>query len=400
MTVFAIGVALLLALTGWMLSPALRPRLEQAPHARQRAHWQDAFEALERDRRAGLLDPAQHELARQELERRVLAESTESAGWRTPANPRRLALVLALALPLASIGLYARLGDPDALATSPASPEADGANPDQAVEAMLATLAQRLQTPSGDPAHDAQGWTMLARSYAALLRFKEADQAFARALSLSPHDAQLLVDRADVLAMLQDRRLAGEPERLIADALRADPGNLKALALAGNAAFERLDKDAARGYWQRARALAPAGGEFAAELDRDLAELGATQGPVPGAEGLPAARVSGRVSLAPALAARAAPTDTVFVFARPVGGGMPLAMLRRTVADLPFEFSLDDSLAMSPRATLSGSARVVVGARISRAGQAAAQPGDLAGDSGEIGNRTEGLQLSIDRVQP
>ena len=56
-----------------------------------------------------------------------------------------------------------------------------------------------------------------------------------------PRDAELLADLADVLAMTRSQRLQGEPEKLVLRALEIDPQNLKALALAGTAAFERKD---------------------------------------------------------------------------------------------------------------------------------------------------------------
>ena len=56
--------------------------------------------------------------------------------------------------------------------------------------------------------------------------------------------------------------------------------------------------------------------------------------------------------------------DTVFIFARPAEGArMPLAIVRTQVKNLPFDFKLDDSQAMSPAARLSGAKRVIVGAR-------------------------------------
>jgi len=84
------------------------------------------------------------------------------------------------------------------------------------------------------------------------------------------------------------------------------------------------------------------------------------------------------VTLSPALAAKADPNDTVFIFARAAEGPrMPLALLRRQVKDLPVKFSLDDSQAMAPGMALSDFGAVVVGARISKTANATPQAGDL-----------------------
>ena len=43
------------------------------------------------------------------------------------------------------------------------------------------------------------------------------------------------------------------------------------------------------------------------------------------------------------------PSDTVFIFARAIDGPeVPVAVVQRSAADLPLEFSLSDSQAMSP----------------------------------------------------
>lgn len=77
---------------------------------------------------------------------------------------------------------------------------------------------------------------------------------------------------------------------------------------------------------------------------------------------------------------------------------MPLAILRKQVKDLPLTFTLDDSMAMSPAARLSLTQRVVVGARISKRGDATAQPGDLQGLSSPVSPGAGGLKIEIAEV--
>ena len=112
--------------------------------------------------------------------------------------------------------------------------------------------------------------------------------------------------------------------------------------------------------------------------------------------------VSGTVTLAPALAKQASPDDTVFVFARPADGSrMPLAILRRQVKDLPLQFTLDDSMAMSPATALSSASKVVVGARISKSGNAIPQAGDMQALTGAVSVGSANLKIEIkDVVKP
>jgi cytochrome c-type biogenesis protein CcmH len=79
---------------------------------------------------------------------------------------------------------------------------------------------------------------------------------------------------------------------------------------------------------------------------------------------------------------------------------MPLAILRFQVRDLPVKFHLDDSLAMQPAMKLSNFPDVVIGARVSKAGSAMPQAGDLQGASKPVKNSAKGIAIVIDQIVP
>ena len=303
--------------------------------------------------------------------------------------------------------MYGFVGNPQAILPQAQAPEREGESEVSMaqVEAMVTQMAQKLESQPADQPANPQAWEMLARSYAALQRFPEAARAYEKAAKLAPNNAQLLADHADVLAMLQGQSTAGEPEKLIARALLLDPKNLKALALAGSAAFERKDFAAATNFWTQARQIAPTDSDFAKGLDRSLeaaqAAAGNTPSPVTATATTSPSSIIGVVSLSPTLASKVAPDDTVFIFARAAEGPrMPLAILRRKASELPINFTLDDSTAMSPEMKLSKFTQVVVGARISRSGNAMPQPGDLTGQVGPLKPPAGKLGIVIDGVQP
>lgn len=383
--------------------------------------------------------------AREDLQRRLVAAvlaAPDAAAAASPApaaasapavkhSPRLIAGLAGFAV-LFAIGGYAWLGNPEGLKTAPSTgPVAAAVAPDDAassahpmtmgqIEGMVASLAERLKSRPDD----AEGWLMLGRSQAVLGKFDLAIPAYRKVLALQPKNAQALADLADALAMTQGQRFDGEPAKLVTQALAAEPDNLKALSIAGTIAFDKKDYTAAAGHWERVVKVASSRGDMAdsdlakqarANLDeaRQLAGLPPLAAPAPStvnaaptaaapaANPLTAGResVTGRVELAPALAARAAPDDTVFIFARPAAGArMPLAILKKRVRDLPVDFTLDDSMAMSPAARLSGASQVVVGARVSKSGQAMPQPGDLEGLSAAVAPGQQGLKIVIAEV--
>ncbi|MEP7099545.1 MAG: tetratricopeptide repeat protein [Burkholderiales bacterium] len=295
------------------------------------------------------------------------------------------------------------LADSRRAATLPAPLDPALVQAESRVNAMIEGLAERLKTHPDD----ADGWRTLARSYAALGRHAAAVDAFKSAVRLHPDEPALLAEYAFSAAVLDPYAASGEAARLIERALQLDPLNPKALALAGTLALDRKDYPGAIAHWEQLARIEPADGPIAKQLQFSVLQArqlaGARGGIVPaGLQSDSAARVGGTVTLAPALRARVSPNDTVYVFARAakVGNGprMPLAVLRRQVKDLPLRFTLDDSLAMSPGARLSSADRVVVGARIARAGGAQARDGDLQGVLPETALGRDDLKLEINEV--
>ncbi len=372
--------------------------------------YRDQLLELEADLAAGTLSQDRYDEARREIERQLLEDTGEAEAAPASAPQRGLftAATVGAAVPLLAIGLYFAVGNPDGLVPErvAGTAESHGVSPQQ-VEAMVERLVARLKS---EP-EDAEGWVMLARTYVALDRFKEAAAAFANAAKRIPGSAQLLADYADALAMAQGRKLQGEPEKLIQRALAIDPNNLKALALAGSAEFEKKQFSAAVSHWQRLANLVPPDSETARAVQGSIAEARAQGGKAAPASRSAAAetprksaaagggRVSGSVRLAPELAARVAPGDTVFIFARAAEGPrMPLAILRKQAAELPAKFVLDDSMAMSPGMNISGFERIVIGARVSKTASANPQSGDLEGLSAPVKTGAAGVAVVIDKV--
>lgn len=111
--------------------------------------------------------------------------------------------------------------------------------------------------------------------------------------------------------------------------------------------------------------------------------------------------IKGKVSMGAALAAKTAPEDTVFIFARAAQGPrIPLAVARIKVKDLPYRYTLDESMAMSPQMTLAQFPEVKIFARVSKAGEATPRSGDLEGSSAVIKTGSKDVNVVINTVMP
>jgi hypothetical protein len=126
----------------------------------------------------------------------------------------------------------------------------------------------------------------------------------------------------------------------------------------------------------------------------------ASSAPAASAPAAPGTAVSGEISLAPALKAKAAAGETLFIVAKSVDApGAPVAVFRGSVGSWPLKFTLDDSQSMLPGRNLSTAGRVTIEARISQKGQPLPASGDLQGSTGVIDPADhQPLKILIDRV--
>ncbi len=404
MITFIIVAVLLVMVTVALIVWPFRRRPASADLSRQQLNatiYRDQLAELERDCAEGALSQTDYDQARSELQRRLLEDTAAESVAATATVPagRAVPLGLALALPMAAIAGYLTLGTPAAI-EMPAQQHVNQAD----VEKMVNDLAARLEK---EPENYA-GWVMLARSYKAMGRLAEAARAYERTGPLLDGNADLLVDYADVAAAVANG-FTPKVLALIDKALKIDPLNLQGLWMRGTAAYDAKQFDRALADWEKLYAQLPAGSEDANIIGANIAEarslLGKPSAPQTGKVGsgktASAVTVKGRVEVAGELANKIANGDMLMVVARPADGTrMPVAVLRIAAAKFPLDFTLDDSLAMSPDRLLSQFPELVIEARVSKSGQAMPQPGDLFGPPLTVKLGATGIVLKIDQVRP
>lgn len=383
MLAFWIVAALLLAVAYALFVPALRGRATSQAVNRQRLNLE-----LHRQRREEILGDTGEDTAglEAELDRELLSDLalTESSAKTANSSGRRIFLVALAIVPVVAYVLYAQLGRPD-LADFSAAPQANAEAQGMAaeLEVMVERLAQRLEK---EP-NDIKGWMLLARSYGQIEQYDKAVAAYERALALDPKSLDIKGYYAEALAQANGGTFKGRPAEMADEILAVDPQHRNGLWVAAAAAAERGETDKALAYLERLKSQFPADsedGQFVAGVIAKLKGAPAetenqAEASAPEA-GQPQKKIQVKVSLAPALKAKAAPGDTVFVFARAASGPpMPLAIAKRQVSELPLEVTLDDTMGMVQGMNISAFEELVIGARVSKTGKALPAPGDLQG---------------------
>jgi cytochrome c-type biogenesis protein CcmI len=244
-------------------------------------------------------------------------------------------ITVVLLIPLAAFGLYRWRGAPPTLQAHMSTTLTAAPLADHGSDIQAAI--SKLAAKLREHPDDAEGWALLGRTYKATGHYTEARDAFKHAVAAAPGDADFEREYAAAESPNADSRV--EPE----------------------------------------------------------------QCSTPGMDVNDACTVSGitvRVSLDPKLKDKVRPSDTLFVFAKAAQGpAMPLAIARLSAAQLPASVTLSDAMSMMPNLTISKFGQIVLGARISKSGNASPQKGDYQTVSSALANSSvKPISLTIDRV--
>ena len=424
-------IVLLVLAVGYLLLPLFRTPDEVVDDRKQQniRIVQEQMAELEGSFERAEVDNEQYEARRSELERSLLLDVGTGAldeMQESSDHPKKVATsasswlsagLVVIAVPASAIALYMTLGTPNAteLAKVPPKPEipmtADG-KPD--VEKLVNNLHAKMRL---NP-ENAQGWYMLGRSYMLMQQYDGAIEAYENLYRLQPEEADVMVMLADALSMKQQGKMTGRPETLINAALVKVPNNTTALWLSGMALEQKGRYQEALVRWQVLHPLLNGNEAEQAQLDilisRVEKKIATANGETPKATiaettkaGITAtdtkqaatdAQITVTVSLDDKLKSQVTPDDSVFIYAKAQSGPpMPLAAKRLQVKDLPITVILNDGMAMMPEMKLSMFPVAIVGARVSKSGNAISQDGDIIVEQSDVSHGDK-ISLKIDTV--
>jgi cytochrome c-type biogenesis protein CcmH len=372
-------VALALAFAAW---PFIRQARAREPGravsgdrgAAMRALYRDRVAEIEREAGAGQLDPELRREVEEELGANLLdefrqAEATPAGRDSAPRPGPRLALwATVAALPLLAALVYLSVGEPDATDLAGASEvlRLDPAEDRVALERWRDRLARRVARTPGD----GQSWYLLGVARLQLGDFAPAAEAFASASARVGNDPGIDIYWLQARYLADGGSLDAESRAIAARVLESRPNHPLVLEMYAIDAFRAGDYRQSVAYLNRALGNDLSAPQAEALL-AGLAQARSRMEPL-----TPSVEVAVRAGDGVQPQAIGSPRATVFVIARPPGGGMPYAVVRRPARLLPLAVTLDDTVSMSPARPLSGADAFEVVVRLSRSGTAAPAPGD------------------------
>jgi len=395
---FAALVLVIIAITliFWPLFKATR--FEAKENAKDNvAIFKERLQELNQEKKQGYLDETAYQHLKLELEKSLLNDvesRVDSAAVVLLRQNRHwlMAGFLSALVLLGSAFLYLKLGRSEDymryLVLQEQVAESDKKLSD--FKAMIAQLRAKLT----EKPEELPQWYLLAKSYLSIGDYDKAVDTFLRMSRFIPKDhpeyAAIKGNYAQALFMAAGEAMTPEVIAAADSALAVDPKETGALTLKGLQAYDRQDYREAIDYWQQAE-LKAAPEQIESFLKPAIASASEQLGIVPPSAQQPQqqavkteASIPVRLSLDPALKSRVPNDQPVFVFAREVGGRMPLAVVKLTAGELPTTIVLDDSKAIMPAGKLSMAKQVTITARVSFSGQAIAQAGDLYAEAKSV----------------
>lgn len=421
-TFWILAIAMIIVALVFLIRP-LRSDSKQNDIDRTAQNVQIAKERLSElklDLEQGVISQAEFEQTQQELEQSLLYDVEQSSFDKiktvdTKSLNRVTQLVLILSVPILAVGFYVFLGQPDLLdgaKKQTAVPEhagqasANGASKLGTIEEIVEKLAAKMK----EEPDNAEGWFMLGRSYMSLERYEEAVAALEKTNQLVPDNPVIMLRYADALTMMSGGQISGKPFELIKRAVEIKPDDPTGLWLLGMGYEEQGEYKKAISYWNLLLPILK--DEKSISEVKNLIRLSKRKGGI-NAEEVSTTQVTAvekksiqqltvRVSVDKSKLKDVSENDIVFIFARALQGPpMPLAVVRKQVKDLPLEIILDDTMAMTPTMKLSSFQQVQVIARISKSGNAKAQPGDFESEVRiASAGQKEKVELTINKSTP
>ena len=220
---------------------------------------------LDEDHQTGQLSDSDFTATCLDIDRRLLGLSQQVA-QANASSPKdqtltRLAIGLAIILPLGAALIYAALGRPDLRDNPLVDRAAEIASRSETITATKENLAQNLaraQAATVATPDDIESWLKLAEAAASVNDSATEIRALRMARQLTNDDPSVLSLLAEALSRAADGQVTVPARDLIDTVLATDPDEPRALFLSGLAAFQDGDYQAAVTRWQRLLSISTA----------------------------------------------------------------------------------------------------------------------------------------------
>tara|TARA_R110001599_G_scaffold65662_6_gene185206 strand:+ start:16734 stop:17942 length:1209 start_codon:yes stop_codon:yes gene_type:complete len=382
-----LGLAVVFVLLGARSGARTSADGELHRRAQRRFYLQRRSE-LTADRDAGLIDENQYQELERELDRQLVTESAAKAPNAALGRHRSVIVVLALAVPVLALAIYAQLGHRLDIELRLLQSEIVKEGMEEArwqrYQDLVATILERRP-------ESAEHLVMMATLFRQQGDFAGALPYYQRLANLYPEDADVLAQLAQARYLVDDRRVDAITQDLLTRAMAINPQQATALGVMGIDAFAGGRYGEALKYWQSLLQVLPPNSGEASVIAGGVVEakrLAMASGEVQGM----AISVALKSDLGPA------PAGVLFVVAKSTDGSpMPVAAARipLTGQAWPIALSLTDGDVIRQGKVLADFPELIVSAHISLAGTAIRQAGDWVAEPVQISNIAESAPVAL-----